>query len=112
MHDRGVARLALDRLDIAIFGEAGVHVVAAPPVGRFGRHDVLRRRDDDVGLADVPAIRVVELARLRHIGGVAHRRARVDPLDDLLDLVVAQRWIVLEALNADVRIDAPRRHLA
>src|SRR6185295_16740472 len=38
--------------------------------------------------------------------------AGVDPLHDLLDLVFTERRIVLEALDADVRIDAPRRHLA
>src|SRR5207249_3667139 len=35
-----------------------------------------------------------------------------DPLDDRIDLIAAQRRIVLEALDADVRIDAPGRHLA
>src|SRR3954471_3477078 len=63
------------------------------------------------GLADVPPVGIVEFARLRHVGGVAHRRAGVDPLRDGRDFVVAQRWIVLEALNPDMRIDAPRRHL-
>ena len=112
MDDGGVARLALDRLDVAIFGEAGLDVVAAPPVGRFGGHDVLRRGDDQIGLPDVPAIGVVELARLGHVGHVAERRARVDPFHDLCDFVFTKRRIVLEALEADVRIDAPRRHRA
>ena len=107
VNDSGLARLAFDRFDVTVLGETGLDVVAAPPVGRFGRDDMLRRCHDDVRLADVPSIRIVELARLRHVRDVSHRRAGIDPFRDRRDLVVAQRRIVLEALDTDVRIDPP-----
>ena len=37
--------------------------------------------------------------------------ALIDPADDRLDLLVAQRHVVLEVLNADAAVDVPRRHL-
>ncbi len=50
-------------------------------------------------------------ARLRHVLRIALRRAGVDPSDDRVDLVVGQRPIVLEMLDADRPVDVPRRHL-
>ena len=52
--------------------------------------------------------------RLRrgHVFRIALRRAGGDPLDDRVDLRVAQRPVVLELLNADRLVEMPRRHLA
>ena len=43
--------------------------------------------------------------------GIALRRAAVDPADDRVDLLVGQRHVVLEFLDADAAVDVPRRHL-
>src|SRR5207253_10238091 len=47
----------------------------------------------------------------RHVLRVALRRALVHPRDDRLDLLVAERHVVLELLDADAPVDVPRRHL-
>ena len=48
----------------------------------------------------------------RHVLRVALRRAGVDPLGDRLDLLVGERAIVLEFLDADGLVDVPGRHLS
>ena len=48
----------------------------------------------------------------RHVGGVALRRAGVDPAHDGGDLVVVQRAIVLVVADADGLVEMPRRHVA
>src|SRR5437764_9012961 len=60
----------------------------------------------------MPPIGIVELAWLRKIRDVTNRRARIHPFHDGLNLVLSERRVILEALKANVRIDAPRRHLA
>ena len=46
----------------------------------------------------------------REIRRVASGRARVHPLDDRLDLFVAQRNVVVVRLNTDRGVERPRRH--
>ena len=43
---------------------------------------------------------------------IALRRSAVDPADDRVDLLVGERHVVLELLDADAAVDVPRRHLA
>src|SRR5205814_5778737 len=52
------------------------------------------------------------LPRRRHILRVAERRTAINPLSDRSDLVVTQRHVVLELLDADRLVDVPRRHLS
>ena len=103
----------LDRLDISILGEARIHQNVDPSVGRFGGHQlVFRQRDDQIRLIEVPLIGIVELARPGHIGGISLGRAGIHPFDDGRDLLVGQRHIVLEVVDAYVLVDVPGRHLA
>jgi hypothetical protein len=83
-----------------------------PPVGGLGldRED-LRHRDDEIRLADVPAVGVVELARRGHVGGVAARRAGGGPGGERLDFTIGQRGVVLELADADGAVHVPGRHL-
>ena len=105
--------LDLERGDVAIFGEPGRDARnLAPPVGRAALHGELLRLDDQIRRADRPRLRVGVDLRRRHVGRVAARRAAVGPLGDRGDLVVAQRRIVVELLDADVLLDVPRRHHA
>ena len=77
-----------------------------------------RGLDDQVrlGLAEhageVPALLGRPLHRRRHVLHVALRRTGVNPLDDGLDLLVAEATVVLEVLDADRLVDVPWRHLA
>ena len=80
------------------------------------RHRLLAGFHDDVGWAvavalGLPVERVATGGR-RHVGGVALRRALIDPADDRVDLLVGERHVVLELLHADAAVDVPRRHLA
>ena len=52
------------------------------------------------------------MTRRRQVGGIAARCSGIHPRDDRRDLVVAQRRVVLELLNADVPNGVPWRHLA
>ena len=104
VHDarRGArTRLRFDRLDVAILGETRIRQIVRPPIGTRRRdRDVRRHRDDEIRLADVPAVRIVEHLRRGHVGRVAARRAAVHPRRDRRDLVVGQRRIVLELVDA------------
>ncbi len=79
------------------------------------RHRVRIGFDHQVRLAilfcKLPFLFVAPLLRRRHIFRIPHRRPRVHPLDDLRDLFIRQRSIVLELLNADSFIQMPGRHL-
>src|SRR6185295_16136235 len=96
---------------VAILGEPGRHARhLAPPVGRAALHLELLHLDDEIGRADRPGALIRIDLRRRHVGRVAARRAAVGPLRDGGDLVVAERGIVVEFLDADVLLDVPRRH--
>jgi len=103
----------LHRLHVTVFrnGKLGRREFA-PPVRRVGLHGDLGALDDQVRLARMPRGAVLEHARHRHVLHVAARRAGIGPLRDLRDFCIAQRWIVLVVLNADVLFDVPRRHRA
>ncbi len=101
----------LQRRNVPILGQSGWHAWnLAPPVGRSGLHQHILGSHDQIGFADRPLGRVVPDSQWRHRGRIASRRAIIGPLRDLGDLLVAQRRIVLELLNADVLLDVPGRH--
>ena len=62
-------------------------------------------------LGEVPDVVTGELLGRREVLRVALRCARVDPPHDVVELVVGERAIVLELLDAERPIDVPRRHL-
>ena len=66
-----------------------------------------RQRDDVIGLAELPAFG--QRRRLRLVGGIAARRAGIDPLHDGVDLLLAQPRVVGE--RAVRGIGKPGRHL-
>ena len=105
--------LHLDRLDPAFFGQAGRDradlVVVVGGDGRDGHH---RRGDDEVRRADGPQVGVGPLQRRRHVGHGAARRPGVGPSSERGNLLVGQRDVFLEVLDADVLFDEPGRHLA
>ena len=111
VHDPQVARLGLDRLDVAVVRNPRRHDVVAPPVPRLGRNRMRRRGHDHVGL-DGPGPELLKLDHGRRVLGVAPRRTVLHPVADRRDLVVGQRLVVLEALQADLGVDVPRGHLA
>ncbi len=82
------------------------------------RHGEVVRLDDQVWLflsergREVPTLAIRPLLRRRHVFRIALWSAGVDPTNDGLDLIVAERSVVLEFLNPDGPIDLPRRHLA
>ena len=84
MDDLRIARLDLHRLDPAILGERRRRRTdRSTSPGPFGVHrEVVRRRHLQVGLADEPVAFGPEGQRRRHVGGVALRRAGVDPAHD------------------------------
>ena len=103
--------LDLERGDVAILGQSGRNAGnLAPPIGRVGLHVDFTGLDDQIRSADRPRMVVGEHAGRRHVGGVALRRAAVDPFRDLRDFCGAQRRIALKLLNPDVLLDVPRRH--
>jgi hypothetical protein len=106
------ARLRLYGADVAVFGQARIGDEVDELVGAVGGHHVRHRHLHDEVRPDVPDAVVVELLRRGHIGHVALRRALIHPRGDRRDLVIAQRRIVLELLDADVPFDVPRRHQA
>ena len=108
-----VELLHLDGGDVAVLGEPdGDGPEVGPLVGAGGGHGDQRRLDDQVGLADLPLVLVTEVDGRGHVRGVAERRAGVDPAADQLDLLLAQRDVVLVVLDADVALDEPRGHRA
>ena len=86
-----------------------------PRVHRVALLGVGRRLEDQVGLAvhllEVPDVVARPLDRLRHVLHVALGRAGRHPLDDGVDLGVAQRAVVLEVLDAQALVEVPGRHL-
>ena len=105
--------LHLDRLDVAVRGEAGRHgAVLVVIVGRHRGHRHDRRGHDEVGLADGPHAGLRKHQRRGQIGRIAARGAVVGPGRQGGDLRVAQRDVVLVVLDADGLVDEPRRHLA
>ncbi len=109
-------RTNLDEPDPArlVEGQCGGRPV--PDVLVLGGHRVLGRLDDEVRRTEAVAHRfpfVVGDERLgrREIFRIALHGAAVDPADDRVQLIVAQRHVVLEVLHADALVDVPRRHL-
>ena len=109
---RDVVHLAdLDRLHVAVLGEAGGDVLdVAPPVGGVVLDEHLRQPNDQVRLARGPQNVVIELKRRRQIGRVALGGARPPPGVERLDLPLVERHVVLEVLDPDVLLDVPRGH--
>ncbi len=59
-----------------------------------GQGETLRRGDDEIGFAELPALR--QRGKRRPRGGITLRRASFDPLPDQLDLIVAKTSLVIE----------------
>ena len=113
MDDLRVARLDLHRLDPAILVELHFRELIDPPVGTVRVHrEVVRRRHLQIRLADEPVGVGRERQRRRHVGGIALRRAGLDPPRDRRDLVVSERSIVLVVTDPDGLVEMPRRHVA
>ena len=113
MHDPGVARFDLHRLDPAIFRQACVCVFVDPPIRTIGVHGHLFiERDGQIRLANEPVGLRTECERRRHVLRVALRRPAVHPANDRVDVRVAQRNVVFELANTHGLVEVPRRHLA
>ena len=112
--DRGLVEqhLAhLDRLDPAVLGQPGGRAVEQPvPVGRDRLERVLGRRDHQVRLAERPVLAAGPCDGGRQVRRVAAGRPAVRPGGDGLDFLRTQGDVFLEALDADVLLDEPRRH--
>ena len=112
-----VGRTNLDHPDPARLGERNVARRPVPHVLVLRRHRVLGRLDDEVGRAvAVPhALPLVGRRRAAWRGGRSFGSPCGAPpstqRDDRVDLLVAERHVVLELLHADARVDVPRRHL-
>ena len=107
----GVHLAHLDGRDVAVPGQAGRRLAhRPPPVGRRRGHLDLRRREDEIGLADLPARRIGDGGLRVRPGRLATRRTVVGPRRDGRDLLRAQRDIALVVLDTDVLFDIPGRH--
>ena len=73
-----------------------------------GQGETLRRGDDEIGFAELPALR--QRGKRRPRGGITLRRASFDPLPDQLDLIVAKTSLVIEIAVAV--FGQPRWHRA
>src|SRR5439155_27219506 len=103
-------RLNLDGLDVPILGKAGIHDYVLPGIGGLCRNrEVLWHLHDKVRRADAPFVVVIEFTTPRHVGRIALRSARIDPLPDRCDLLICERDAVLELADADVRVEVTRR---
>ena len=99
----------------SVLGEAGLDDRRPPlilPLGglgpRHGLHDEIRLTSITLGHA--PHVVGGPVDRRRKIGGVAPRRARIDPADDDVDFRITQGNVVLEVLDADGLVQVPGRH--
>src|SRR5947209_3147798 len=105
-------RLNLDGLDITILGKAGIHDYVFPGIGGLCRNrEVLWHLHDKVRRADAAFGVVIEFTTPRHVGRIALRSARIHPLRDRCDLLICERYAVLELADADVRVEVPWRHV-
>ncbi len=107
----------LDGANPTILSQPRRHFGLPPVILRERGHRVGRGLDDEVRrsaqlLRKVPHVVVRELLRCGHVLRIALRCAGVDPRNHRLELLVGQRTIVLEGLNADGAIDMPRGHLS
>ena len=117
MHDLAAVRRRrpdLNRAHPARLGERDWGRRLPPYVLPAGRHGVGRRVDHQARLAELfrqlPLIDVRPLSGSRHVAGISLGRTRVDPLHDGVDLLIGEREIVLEMLDADGPVEVPGRH--
>src|SRR5262245_32496480 len=105
-------RLNLDCLDIPILSKTGINDYVLPGIGGLRRNrQILWHLHNEVRYADAPFVIVIEFTRRRHVGRIALRSARIHPLRDRRDLLIRERYAVLEFADADVRVDVPWRHV-
>src|SRR5262249_41832352 len=87
-----------------------------PLILRLRLYGELWRLDQQIGrtklAGKVPHGDIRPLLRRRHVLRIALRRTGRDPLEDRIDLRVAERAIVLEFLNPYALVEMPRRHLS
>ena len=109
-------RLRLGRPDPAPLRQRDVSLRTEVRVLRLRRHRPRLRLDHQIRRAEHAL--ESELVFVRPFAGGGRsvgfpaRRAGVDPADDGVDLLVAQRRVVDELLDADRLVEMPRRHLA
>ena len=101
----------------ALLGQTRLNDRPVPSVLGDSGYGVRWRFDDHVGraikqLCEVPHAVVGELLRRRHVTRVTARRASIDPAHNHVNLFTSERPVILEGLDADVRINVPRRHLS
>ena len=110
------SRTNLDGAQPSGFGQSDIRERPPPHILMLRLHRVGFGFDDEIRRTQIlltfPLIRLGKLFRRRHVLQIAERRSGIDPADDRADLVVGQRHVVLELLNADILVDMPRRHLA
>ena len=117
LHAARVGRLELVGLNPARLVDPLDRNRRAPPlVLAVGLDVVGRRPDDQIGRTlqlrlELPRSSLGKAGHGRRVAP-ATRRARIHPPHDRLDLVVAQRDVVLVGLHADVLVDMPGRHEA
>ena len=111
-----IGRTNLDHLHPARLSKRNVALRPPPRVLMHGGHRPLWRPDDQVRRSEpvaltFPFVGRDERNRCRQVFRVALRRALIDPVHDRVDLLIAERHVVLEFLDADASVDMPRRHL-
>ena len=101
----------LNRFHIAVFIQTNRHSVdLTPPVRGPGQLGYRIRFHDQVRLTGCPFQAVIEYQRFRSIGRVPLRRAGSCPGRDGRKLRLAQRRVILIALDPHVFFHIPRRH--
>ena len=118
MHDflaQRIRRLEFRRAQPALLFQPAEFDPRFPPlILAVGDHVIGTRAHDKVRgaklLRKLPVRPGRKFQRRRQIRRIAFRRTGVDPGRNQLDLFVAQGSVVLELLDADVRIDMPGRH--
>ena len=117
LHAARVGRLELVGLNPTGLVNALDRDRRSPPLILAVGLDVVRRRpDDQIGgtlqlRLELPRSSLGKAGHGRRVA-LAARRARIHPPRDRLDLVVAQRDVVLVRLYADAVVDVPGRHEA
>src|SRR2546426_3490832 len=102
----------LNRLDKAVFDEAGIDYDVRPPIGRLGLHNqILWKTDNEIRLANLPRVLIRKLTGRRNIGGISLGSAGVYPLDDGCDFLIRQGDVIVEMLETHILVNEPGRHL-
>jgi hypothetical protein len=107
VRDFAVARTNLERANPAILGDVDGEIRGREDVLAVSRDLDRRQGDDEIGLAQLPALG--ERRRFGLVGRIAARGTGIHPLHDRVDLRLVQPRVVGE--RAVRGIGKPRRHL-